>query len=51
MTRTPPKPLIVHRLEVRRASRTSDDVGAMFWAAVAVGVVLAVGIVSCGGPA
>lgn len=49
MTR-PPKPPIVHRLDVRRASRTSDDVGTMFWAAVVVGVVLAIGIVSCGGP-
>jgi len=51
MTRTPPKPPIVHRLEARRAKRGNDeDVGPMFWAAVAVGVVLAIGIVSCGGP-
>lgn len=47
----PPKPPIVHRLEVRRAGRTSDDVGAMFWAAVAVAAGLAIGVVSCGGPA
>lgn len=50
MTRTPPKPPIVHRLEVRRASRPSHDVGPMFWAAVVVATALAIGIVSCGGP-
>lgn len=47
----PPKPPILHRLEARRAGRTNgDDVGPMFWAAVVVCVVLAIGIVSCGGP-
>lgn len=51
MTRTPPKPPIVHRLETRRASRPSgNDVGPMFWAAVAALVVLAAGIVILGGP-
>ncbi len=49
MTR-PPKPPIVHRLEQRRASRSSGDVGAMFWAAVVVMVALAVGIATYGGP-
>jgi len=49
MTR-PPKPPIVHRLEQRRASRTSDDVGAMFWAAVAVAVALLGCIVVWGRP-
>lgn len=48
MTR-PPKPPIVHRLEQRRVGRTSgDNVGAMFWAAVAVLVALAYGIVVWG---
>lgn len=51
MTRSPPKPPIVHRLESRRGSRnTGDGVGPMFWAAVAVLVVLAAGIVILGGP-
>lgn len=58
MTRTPPKPPLVHRLETRRAEQPvskrykfgSDDVGPMFWAAVVVGLVLAIGIVTCGGP-
>ena len=57
MTRTPPKPPIVHRLEARRAGqrvtqpyRFGEDVGPMFWAAIAVGVVLAIGIVVLGGP-
>ena len=52
----PPKPPIVHRLEARRAGqrvtqpyRFGDDVGPMFWAAVAVLVALAIGIVSWGG--
>ena len=49
MTRTPPKPPIVHRLETRRAGRTSDDVGPMFWAAVVVGVALAIAILVWGG--
>ena len=55
MTRTPPKPPIVHRLETRRAEqRVSpryrfDDVGPMFWAAVAAGVVLAIAILVWGG--
>ena len=44
----PPKPPIVHRIETRRASRTSDDVGPMFWAAVVVMVALAGCIVVCG---
>lgn len=48
MTR-PPKPPIVHRLEQRRAGRaTGDDVGAMFWASVAVLVVLAGAILVVG---
>lgn len=59
MTRTPPKPPIVHRIETRRAEQPvskrymfgSDDVGPMFWAAVAVLVVLAAAIVALGGPA
>ncbi len=51
MTRTPPKPPIVHRIETRRAGRgNGEDVGPMFWAAVVVGLVLAIGIVTCGGP-
>lgn len=45
----PPKPPILHRLEQRRADRTSDDVGPMFWAAVAVMVVLAIAILVWGG--
>lgn len=51
----PPKAPIVHRLEARRAGQRVrppywfDDVGPMFWAAVAVGVALAIGIVICGG--
>lgn len=38
MTRTPPKPPIVHRLETRRASRPDDRGGLdlMFWGCVAV---------------
>lgn len=48
MTR-PPKPPIVHRIEQRRAHRSSDDVGAMFWAAVFVAAALAIGIVMWGG--
>lgn len=52
MTRSPPKPPIVHRLKTRRAGRTSgDDVGPMFWAAVVVLVALAIGIVLLGGRA
>lgn len=53
----PPKPPIVHRLKARRAGqRVSppyrfDDVGPMFWAAVAVLVALAIGIVLLGGRA
>jgi hypothetical protein len=47
MTR-PPKPPIVHRLEQRRAQRSSDDVGAMFWAAVVAMVLLAGCIVVVG---
>lgn len=47
----PPKPPIVHHLEARRASRSSDDVGPMFWAAIAVLAVLAIGIVVLGGRA
>lgn len=36
----PPKPPILHRLEVRRASRRDDDSGLdlMFWACVAVAI-------------
>ena len=45
----PPKPPIVHRLEARRAGRTSDDVGPMFWAVVFVAAGLAVGILVWGG--
>ena len=46
----PPKPPIVHRIETRRANRTSgDDVGPMFWAAVVVGVALAIAILVWGG--
>lgn len=52
MKRTPPKPPIVHSLDARRASRgNGEDVGPMFWAAVFVAAALAIGIVSCGGPA
>lgn len=49
MTR-PPEPPIVHRIEQRRASRASDNVGAMFWAAVVVLVVLAGCVVEWGWP-
>lgn len=50
MSRTPPKPPIVHRLETRRSSRTSgEDVGPMFWAAVAVAAGMAVAILTWGG--
>ena len=46
MTRTPPKLPIVPR----RASRgNGDDVGPMFWAAVVVGLVLAIAILAWGG--
>ena len=46
----PPKPPILHRLEQRRASRTGEDVGPMFWAAVFVAAGLAIGIVTLGAP-
>lgn len=46
----PPKPPIVRRLEARRASRSGDDVGAMFWAAVVVLIVLAICTLFLGGP-
>ena len=45
----PPKHPIVHRLKARRASRSSDDVGPMFWAAVVVMVALAIAILVWGG--
>lgn len=39
MTRTPPKPPIVHRLEVRRAGRPDrGGLDLMFWACVVVAV-------------
>ena len=48
MTR-PPRPPIVHRLEQRRADRSSDNVGAMFWAAVVVLIGLAGAVLVLGG--
>lgn len=40
MTRTPPKPPIVHRIEARRASKANDSGGLdlMFWGCVVVAV-------------
>ena len=61
MTRTPPKPPrsctdlrrdVPSNQPVSKPYRFgSDDVGPMFWAAVAVLVVLAAAIVALGGPA
>lgn len=51
MTRTPPKPPIVHRLEARRASRQDDRDGLdlMSWGCVVVVVALAYAILVWGG--
>lgn len=51
MTRTPPKPPIVRRLEARRTNRRDRDSGLdlMFWACVAVAIAGLYGIFGWGG--
>lgn len=51
MTRTPPKPPIVHRIEARRAGRPDDRGGLdlMFWGCVVVVIGLAYAILVWGG--